>query len=92
MRYRARLANPRKPKEIINVSFKAKSKRAAKSLLKRLFPNVQEGFYDSSGFHPIRASSDYDPGAVGEGKRGKASASRARHKRAKKRSRRMSIS
>lgn len=38
-------------------------KKAAKSRKRR---NIQQGFYDSSGFHPIRASSDYDPGIAGE--------------------------
>lgn len=28
--------------------------------------NAQQGFYDSSGFHPIRASSDYDSRTAGE--------------------------
>lgn len=92
MRYRAKLRMLNNPKREINVSFKAKSKKAAKSILKRLFPNVQEGFYDSSGFHPIRASSDYDAKRVGEGRRGRVTASRARHKRAKTRARRTSIS
>jgi hypothetical protein len=28
--------------------------------------NVAAGFYDSSGFHPIRSSSDYDPDRAGD--------------------------
>lgn len=31
--------------------------------------NVEAGFHDEFGFHPIRSSRDYDPGRVGEGKR-----------------------
>ena len=31
--------------------------------------NVEAGFYDEFGFHPIRSSHDYDPGRAGEGKR-----------------------
>ena len=42
--------------------------------------SVAMGFYDSQGlFHPIRASDDYDPGAVGE---------RSRYSRRKKKKRR----
>lgn len=36
--------------------------------------NIKMGFYDATGFHPVRASSDYDPDRVDElyryGKRG----------------------
>jgi hypothetical protein len=46
---------------------KANVKRHAKSLLRR---NVQAGFYDSTGFHPIRASADYSAGRAGEKFRG----------------------
>jgi hypothetical protein len=28
--------------------------------------NIAAGYYDSTGFHPIRASQDYDPGRIGE--------------------------
>lgn len=28
--------------------------------------NVQAGFYDATGFHPLRASSDYDPDRAGD--------------------------
>lgn len=28
--------------------------------------NVAQGFYDATGFHPIRASSDYDSDAAGD--------------------------
>jgi hypothetical protein len=38
------------------------------------------GFYDSSGFHPIRASKDYDASAVKHGSEGK----KARAKRARR--------
>lgn len=32
--------------------------------------NIMAGFHDEEGvFHPIRASSDYDPGRAGEGSR-----------------------
>jgi hypothetical protein len=32
--------------------------------------NVAEGFYNATGFHPIRASYDYSPGRAGEKRRG----------------------
>lgn len=70
-----------------------KSKRHATTRGRRVLKNIAEGFVDSSGeFHPIRASADYDSRRTGEGKRGRASAHRARHKRARKRARRQSIS
>ena len=28
--------------------------------------NISQGFYDASGFHPIRSSSDYDPDRAGD--------------------------
>ncbi|HUD74591.1 MAG TPA: hypothetical protein VMQ76_05915 [Terracidiphilus sp.] len=39
--------------------------------------NVSEGFYDATGFHPIRSSADYSPAKAGEGKSKKAKHSRA---------------
>lgn len=49
--------------------------------MRRKNESVEMGFYDSKGrFHPIRASDDYDPDAVGEGRQ----YARAKKKKAKK--------
>jgi hypothetical protein len=40
MRFRALLGNPNKPKERVSVSFLAKSEKAAKAKLRRLFPKL----------------------------------------------------
>lgn len=47
--------------------------------------NIKRGFYDATGFHPVRSSPDYDPDRVDElyryGRRGKESShSRKRRK------------
>lgn len=36
--------------------------------------NIQQGFVDATGFHPIRSSSDYDSGRTGETKKRKTKA------------------
>ena len=56
---------------------KANARRTLKSYFRR---NVEMGFYDGTGFHPIRASRDYDSAEVKHGPEGK----KARAKRAKK--------
>jgi hypothetical protein len=52
-----------------------KSARAkANAFRDRHLKNVEQGFYNATGFHPIRASKDYDSAKVkhgGEGKRAK---------------------
>lgn len=49
--------------------------------------NIKMGFYDATGFHPVRKSSDYDPDRVDElyryGRRGKET-SRGRKRRRKR--------
>lgn len=45
--------------------------------------NIAQGFYDASGFHPIRASEDYDPATAGETGR-KSKTTRSRKKLASK--------
>lgn len=58
--------------------------RAIKKTVKtRKRRNVQQGFYDSSGFHPIRASADYSPAVAGETGR-RAKTTRSKTKRAAK--------
>ena len=50
---------------------KANVRRNARTALRR---NISEGFYDATGFHPIRSASDYSRKAAGEkplGRRGK---------------------
>jgi len=66
---------------------RAAPRRAAKRTVKRR-SNVAAGFVDDMGvFHPIRASYDYDPGRVGEGRKRKKSAK----KRTKKASARRTV-
>lgn len=51
--------------------------------------NVEMGYMDRSGvFHPIRASADYSPGAVGERKRKRKPAKRAKKRVATKKRKR----
>lgn len=40
-----------------------------RNMARRKRRNISEGFYDDTGFHPIRAAADYDRASVGEGKR-----------------------
>lgn len=56
----------------------------ARSLARRVMKNVEAGFYDSTGFHPIRSSRDYSKARAGETQHGKG-AVRAATKRARKR-------
>jgi hypothetical protein len=70
-------------------SRKATTKRLASRAIKKTVKtrrrrNVAQGFYDSSGFHPIRASADYDPAIAGETGR-KAKTTRSKKKLAAKR-------
>ena len=55
---------------------------SARRRLRSHVKNVQMGFYDSTGFHPIRSSSDYDSAKVVHGVEGrKARAARGKAKR-----------
>lgn len=49
-------------------SRKATTRRLASRAIKKTAKrrNVQQGFYDASGFHPIRASADYSQSVAGE--------------------------
>ena len=50
--------------------------------------NVEMGFYDATGFHPIRASADYRRSRAGEGRPSRSKrAETARFRAAQKRSR-----
>jgi hypothetical protein len=84
-----------KPLGILTVLGRSKKKAVAKGkrLLRRL-TNVSEGFYDSTGFHPIRASKDYSKARAGEGRARsrKAVATRVRSKMRKARRGRTAIS
>jgi len=53
----------------------------------KLIPNVGEGFYDATGFHPIRKSWDYDPERAGDeyGTRRKPKAKRRTKSKGRKR-------
>ena len=64
-------SNPRKRrKPIATISVRGRSKKHARnrasSLISRILKNVEKGFYDSTGFHPIRASRDYSGAKAGE--------------------------
>ena len=48
-------------------TFLGRSYKKALASGKRYLRNVAAGFWDDSGFHPIRASSDYSSKRVGEG-------------------------
>lgn len=56
------------------------TKAKANSFRRHHLKNINEGFYDASGFHPIRGASDYSAARAGEGH--SAAAGRARGKRA----------
>lgn len=97
MRYRmnAKVVGP-KGQELGRVSYtvRAPNKRSARSKISRLMKahrvrkarkNVEMGFWDARGFHPIRASKDYSAGRASEGyrprtKRGRREAARYRKK------------
>jgi hypothetical protein len=50
-----------------SATFGGKSYKAALAAGKRYLRNVAAGFYDDTGFHPIRASFDYSAKRAGEG-------------------------
>jgi hypothetical protein len=81
MKYRvnAKVVSPR-GRELGRVTYlvKAKNRAGALAKLRQMFSatkpkklstkkNVDQGFWDSRGFHPIRASADYNAGRAGEG-------------------------
>jgi hypothetical protein len=81
--------NPRKL--LARHSFFGKTPQAAVGRAKKFFGlkgNVEQGFWDSTGFHPIRASSDYSAARAGEkrarSRRAIATRVRAHHKRARR--------
>lgn len=45
--------------------------------------NIAQGFYDASGFHPIRSSPDYDPTRLDEPERGRYGTAPKRRKKGK---------
>jgi hypothetical protein len=60
-----------KRRHLITFHGVGKSKKAAKAHVRRianayLRKNIVAGFYDATGFHPIRASADYSAGRAGE--------------------------
>ncbi len=62
-----RVCNPRRKTAGGKITkARAKASRVLRRKTSKKRRNVSEGFYDSSGFHPIRSSSDYDPGIAGE--------------------------
>lgn len=91
-----KLFNPRDGRQVGTAIFFGKSLKAAQEAGKRYFRkmNVAAGFTDASGFHPIRASFDYDPRQAGERsasfgrKRVITSASQRRYLKSSKRKRR----
>ncbi len=86
---RVRKSNPKKV--LSKHTFFGKTIKAAKSAARRYFGrkrNVEMGFYDAHGFHPIRASSDYSGAKAGEkrarSKRAVATRVRSRMRRARR--------
>jgi hypothetical protein len=82
---------------IVKAKNRAEAKRKVTRMMKarkpkRVKKNVEQGFWDSKGFHPIRASADYAPYKAGEfPRRGKSSAERKRASASAKRRRRERI-
>lgn len=64
-----------------------KSRKAAIRNGRRILKNITAGFYDEEGeFHPIRASRDYDPGRVGEGRKKRSRSGKKKRSRPAQRS------
>jgi hypothetical protein len=59
-----------------------KSGAFAKKAVRTRRRNIAEGFYDASGFHPIRGSADYKPFRAGETPKGKHKAAQTRRRKA----------
>ncbi len=72
----------RNPESGVKISVTGKTKKQttarAKRFVKRYLKNVEMGFVDATGFHPIRGSKDYNAGRPGEGKSRAAGKSRAK--------------
>lgn len=60
----------------------AKSGAFVKKAVRTRKRNIAEGFYDASGFHPIRGASDYKPFLAGETPKGKHKAAQTRRRKA----------
>ncbi len=96
----ARRVSKRNPKQVKSThTFFGKTAKAAKSALRSFFGkkkrNVEMGFYDSTGFHAIRASSDYSGARAGEKRARSTVAKRTRgraYSRKARRARRSTIS
>lgn len=77
-----------KGKNRVRIPIKGKTLKSAKakanSFRRHHLKNVEKGFYDSTGFHPIRSSKDYAPYKVDEWPKG-GSSKRSRSKRGKRR-------
>lgn len=56
-------------------------------ILRPVRRNVAQGYYDATGFHPIRASKDYDPDRAGDEYSDTGRKRKAQAKKAKKRKR-----
>jgi len=73
-RVRIRIGNPAQGPPVF-ISIPGKSRKAAvanaRRFIRRHTKNVEMGFYDATGFHPIRASKDYQSTKVKHGSEGK---------------------
>ena len=92
---RYRLAKASNPKKVYaTITFHGRSKKQAERNARKFSKrhNVEMGFVDASGFHPIRASKDYSASAAGEGRSRKAGKVRAKRSTRKARRGRQAIS
>lgn len=70
------------------LTVRGRTQKQANARGRRMLRNIAAGFYDDAGFHPIRASHDYDPSRAGEVRSvTKARKRRARARRKKRRRR-----
>ena len=64
------------PSNAVTITVPAKSERAALARARRFVKhhtkNIEQGFYDETGFHPIRASKDYSEKRATAGARARA--------------------
>ena len=78
------------PFSVGDVKFRVPGKTRKKAVANRArfirkhMKNVEMGFYDATGFHPIRSSSDYNKAKAGEGRRGGAARARRITRKARK--------
>jgi hypothetical protein len=71
-----------KRRHVLTIHGVGKTKAGAKSNARRLSRvlvrrNIEMGYYDSTGFHPIRRSRDYSAGRAGERYRPRSRSARA---------------